>query len=180
MSKNILVISSSPRKDGNSEILCDQFIMGAKETGNRIEKISLREQEINCCTACYACMENGGQCILNDDMEQILEKMIQTDVIVLATPVYFYSMSAQLKMVIDRTIAKYTKIKNKEFYFIVTAATKNKATLKRTIEGLRGFTDWMEGCIERGVIYGTGAREKGEIKDTAAMKQAYNMGKSVI
>ncbi|WP_147566749.1 flavodoxin family protein [Clostridium tyrobutyricum] len=180
MSKNVLVISSSPRKGGNSDILCDQFILGAEEAGNYTEKVFLRDKNINCCTACYACVTNGGKCVQEDDMEQILEKMLKADVIVLATPVYFYTVSAQLKMVIDRTFAKYTQINNKEFYFIATAENHIKKTLERTIESLRGFTDCLKSSVEKGIIYGTGVSGKGEIKHTDAMKQAYDMGKSVI
>lgn len=120
--KKILVLSASPRKGGNSEILCDEFIRGAKESGNYGEKIFLREKKIGYCIACDYCKQNNGECSQADDMADILEKMIESDVIVLATPVYFYTMDAQLKTLIDRTVARYTEITNKEFYYIITAA----------------------------------------------------------
>lgn len=178
MSKNILVLSGSPRKGGNSDILCDQFVMGAKESGNEVEKIFISNKKIGYCTGCYAC-EKTGKCAQKDDMAEILEKMIKADVIVMATPVYFYSLDAQIKTLIDRTVARYTEINNKEFYFIATAAVNSKAALERTIECFRGFTDCLEGAKEKGVIYGTGAWEKGDIKSSEAMKEAYEMGKNV-
>lgn len=178
MSKNILVLSGSPRKGGNSDILCDQFVMGAKESGNKVEKIFISNKKIGYCTGCYAC-EKTGKCAQKDDMADILEKMIKADVIVMATPVYFYSLDAQMKTLIDRTVARYTEINNKEFYFIATAAVNSKAALERTIECFRGFTDCLEGAKEKGVIYGTGAWEKGDIKSSDAMKEAYEMGKNI-
>lgn len=178
MSKNILVLSGSPRKWGNSDILCDQFVMGAKESGNEVEKIFISNKKIGYCTGCYAC-EKTGKCAQKDDMADILEKMIKADVIVMATPVYFYSLDAQIKTLIDRTVARYTEINNKEFYFIATAAVNSKAALERTIECFRGFTDCLEGAKEKGVIYGTGAWEKGDIKSSDAMKEAYEMGKNI-
>ena len=112
-------------------------------------------------------------------MAQILDSMIAVDVIVLATPMYFYTMCAQMKTAIDRTVARYTEIINKDFYFIVTAADSNKAALERTIEGLRGFTSCLPGAKEKGIVYGAGAWEIGDILKSRAMKQAYEMGKAL-
>ncbi|WP_242394800.1 flavodoxin family protein [Anaeromyxobacter oryzisoli] len=109
----------------------------------------------------------------------LLESMIAADVIVLATPVYFFGKCAQLKTVIDRTVARYTAIANKEFYFIVTAAVGSKRPLERTIEGLRGFTSCLTGAKEKGIVYGTGAWEVGDILSRPAFEEAYEMGKSV-
>ena len=86
MSKQVLIISSSPRKGGNSDTLCDQFLKGAAEAGNRVEKIRLADLKIDYCSACYAC-KTTGRCVKRDEMEQIIEKMRDADVIVLATPV---------------------------------------------------------------------------------------------
>jgi multimeric flavodoxin WrbA len=115
MSKRVLILSSSPRKKGNSNALCDQFMEGAVEAKHKVEKVVLAEKKINYCTGCYTCRENG-KCAQKDDMAQILDSMIAADVIVMATPVYFYTMCAQMKTVIDRCVERYTKIANKEFY----------------------------------------------------------------
>ncbi|MGL5314446.1 MAG: flavodoxin family protein [Peptostreptococcaceae bacterium] len=178
MSKKVLVLSGSPRKGGNSDLLCDEFVLGAKESGHEVEKVFVSEKKIGYCTGCYAC-SGTGKCVQNDDMAKILEQMIKADVIVMATPVYFYSIDAQLKTVIDRTVARYTQINDKEFYFIATAAVNSKGELERTIECFRGFTDCLEGSKEKGIIYGTGAWQKGDIKGSKAMKEAYEMGKNI-
>lgn len=179
MSKKVLVLSASPRKDGNSEMLCDQFMLGAKEAGNQAEKIFLRNKKINYCLECDGCKRDGGNCVSKDDMTEILEKMIEADVIVMATPVYFYTMDAQIKTLIDRTVARYKEIRNKNFYFIMTAADGRKQAMEGTLEGFRGFTYCLVGAKEKGVIYGTGAWSIGDINTSATMKQAYEMGKIV-
>lgn len=112
-------------------------------------------------------------------MAEILDKMISADVLVMATPVYFYTMNAQMKTLIDRTYARYIAVSNKEMYFIMTAAVGNKNLLERTLESFRGFTTCLSGAKEKGVIYGTGAWNKGDIKKSPAMDQAYEMGKFV-
>lgn len=179
MAKNILILSSSPRKGGNSDLLCDQFMLGAKEAGNQVEKIFLRDKEINYCLACNACKINKGICSIKDDMAEVMDKMIAADVIVMATPVYFYTMDAQMKTLIDRTVARYREMTNKEMYFIVTAADNSKEAMERTIEGFRGFTSCLSGAKEKGIIYGTGAWNIGDIKGSKAMEDAYEMGRNV-
>jgi multimeric flavodoxin WrbA len=179
MKKKVLVLSASPRKGGNSDILCDQFILGANEAGNPSEKIFLRDKEINYCLACDTCQDNGGVCERKDDMVDILDKMIDADVIVMATPVYFYTMNGQMKTLIDRTYARYTEMEDKEIYFIMTAAVPRKEALERTIEGFRGFTSVLSDAKEMGIIYGTGAWNIGDIKGTKAMAEAYEMGKTI-
>lgn len=178
MSKTVLVLSSSPRIGGNSDTLCDQFMQGAIEAKHHVDKVVIAEKNINYCKGCNAC-EGNGKCVQKDDMSQILDKMIAADVIVLATPVYFYTMCAQLKTVIDRTVARYTEVSNKEFYFIVTAAVSSEAALKRTIEEFRGFTSCLRGAKEKGIVYGTSAWKVGDILKSRAIKQAYEMGKAL-
>ena len=178
MGKRVLVLSSSPRNGGNSDMLCDQFILGAEATGNQVVKIRIKSKKISYCTGCGSCFD-GKPCPQKDDMAEILEKMIEADVIVMATPVYFYTMCAQMKTLIDRTCARYTEIVGKEFYFIVTAATNNKQALARTIEEFRGFTSCLDKPTEKGIIYGTGAWSIGDIKNSKVMKQALEMGEKI-
>lgn len=175
--KDVLAIAGSPRKGGNSDILCDEFLHGALDAGHSIEKIYLQDNKIGCCYACYGCRETG-ECVQKDDMKELLEKMKQADVIVLATPVYFYTMSGQMKTMIDRTLPRYREIADKEFYFIATAAA-GEAAMKRTTDGLYGFTDCLPGAKVQGVLYGAGVYQKGEVSGTKAMQDAYRMGKNI-
>lgn len=174
----VVVISGSPRIGGNSDVLCDQFIKGAKEAGHETEKINLGKKKLSPCFACYAC-RNGGGCVQKDDMAEILEKLVLADIIVLSTPIYFYSMDAQMKMFIDRCLPRYREIKNKDFYFIITAADPQREATDETMIGFRGYTRCLPGAKEKGIIYGNGAWEKGDILGLPAMQEAYEMGKSI-
>lgn len=180
MNKKVLVISASPRKGGNSDTLCDEFMKGAIDSGNTVEKIFLRDKKINYCTGCGFCNTNDyTACSQKDDMAFILDKMVIADVIVMATPVYFYTMDGQLKTFIDRCCARYTHISNKDFYFIATAADVRPQALERTFDGFRGFTACLENAREAGVLYGAGVWNMGEVNTTNSMKEAYIMGKNV-
>lgn len=179
MNKKVLVLSSSPRRGGNSDLLCDQFLAGAKEAGHHAEKLFLKDKSIHYCTGCGTCFSREKACPQKDDMGEVLEKMIASDVIVMSTPVYFYTMCGQMKTLIDRTCARYTEISNKEFYFIVAAANSDIHTMGRTLEEFRAFTSCLKGASEMGVIYGVGAWNMGDIRKSPAMKQAHEMGKSL-
>ena len=179
MSKKILILSGSPRKGGNSDLLCDEFARGAAEAGHSVEKIRAAEKSIHPCSACYYCRDHGGACVHRDDMAELLQKMIDADVLVLASPVYFYSIDAQLKAVIDRTVARWLEVRDKEFYYIVTAADEDDASAETTLACFRGYADCVEGAKEMGVILGMGVYEKGKIHGHPAMAQAYKMGRGV-
>ena len=179
MSKIVLILSGSPRKGGNSDLLCDEFLRGAQESGNQVEKVFLRSKKVAPCNACYYCKNSGGKCAIPDDMAEILDKMQAADVIVMASPVYFYSIGAQMKAVIDRSVARWTNIPNKEFYYIMTAAEDSDTVMDCTLECFRGFAACLDGAQEKGVIYGKGVYEAGAIKGLPAMREAYEMGKQV-
>lgn len=177
MNKKVLIISSSPRKGGNSDTLCDEFMKGTQDAENQVEKIFLGDKTVRYCTGCSVCSMYGKPCPQQDDAAGIIEKMIAADVIVMGTPVYFYTMCAQMKTLIDRTAARYTEIRDKEFYFIIAAAETEIPAMERTIEGFRGFLDCLQGATEKGVVYGVGAWKTGEIIGTPAMLDAYEKGK---
>lgn len=180
MSKKVLILSSSPRKGGNSDILCDKFKEGAEAAGNTVEKIFLKDKKINYCTGCGYCNTNNyTACSQKDDMAEILEKMIEADVIVLGTPVYFYTMSGQLKTLIDRCCARYTHITGKDFYYIMTAADVNPHAMDRVLNEFEGFMDCLSGANPKGAIIATGVWQKDEVTKTIYPQQAFAMGKAV-
>lgn len=174
----VLAICASPRKGGNSDVLCDRFLKGALENGNTVEKINLSEQKILPCVACYGC-RTSERCVQRDDMEKILKALLLADAVVLATPVYFYSMAAQMKLMIDRCLPRYREIRNKNFYFIVTAADPENAAADETVAGLRGFLRCLPGAKEKGIIYGTGTWERGDVYHHPSFETAYEMGKTI-
>lgn len=179
MTKKVLILSASFRKHGNSDTLCDEFMRGAQEAGHDVEKIYVNDKHINYCRGCGVC-NTTHKCVQKDDMAEILDKMVKADVIVMATPVYFYSMNGQMKTLIDRTVPRYAEISHKDFYFIVAAADNSHANMEKTLEGFRGFTeDCLDDAREKGIIYGTGAWNVGDIKGLPVMKEAYLAGKNI-
>lgn len=179
MKQKVLILSASPRKGGNSDLLCDQFMLGAREAGNQVEKINLKDKKINFCLGCLDCQSSGGVCAQNDDMAEILDKMIQADVLVMATPIYFYNMDAQLKALIDRTCPRYTRISNKKAFLIATSYESGKEAMDVTIAGFRAFLGCLDNVEEAGIIHGTGVLNEGDIKGKPEMAIAYEMGKAV-
>ncbi|MDO4161606.1 MAG: flavodoxin family protein [Pseudomonadota bacterium] len=179
MSKKILILSGSPRLHGNSDTLCDEFRRGAEDAGHTVEKIRLSDKKINYCLGCGIC-NNTKKCVQKDDMAEILTKMLNADVIVLASPVYFYGMNGQMKTLIDRTVPQYTDMTDKDFYFIISAADSSKENMAKVIDGFRGFTaDCLDNAHEKGIICGLGAWQKGDIeRNQKALKQAYDFGKN--
>ena len=113
-------------------------------------------------------------------MAGILQKMIDADVIVLASPVYFYAVNAQLKALIDRTVARWLEVHDKEFYYIVTMEDDNPAAGETAVNCMRGYADCVEGAVEKGVVIAANVYEAGKVKNTDYMLKAYEMGKSVV
>ncbi len=179
MGKKVVIISSSPRKGGNSDTLSDSFASGAAESNHSVEKIFLKNYKINYCAGCGRCYDERNGCSQHDDMGEILQKLVDADVVVMATPVYFFTMCGQMKTFIDRTCARYSELNNKEFYFILTAGTESKPALERTVEEFRAFTSCLESPHEKGILYGVNTWRMGDAKKTGDIGKAFEMGKNV-
>ena len=175
--KNVLIISSSPRKGGNSDLLCEQFYKGAVAAGHDVKLVALREKTIHYCQGCSACVK-GGRCVQNDDMLPLLDQIKQADVLVLATPVYFYTMCAQLKTFIDRMYYIYRDV-HADIYMLITAADDDMKLLGQTAESIRACTrDCFEGCEEKGCLIVGGVGRCGDIKKhEQEMQTAFEMGR---
>lgn len=179
MSKKVLILSASPRKGGNSDTLCDAFAKGAAESGHQVEKVFLGELHISPCVACYICKSNGGVCAIEDDMAGILERMQAAHVIVMASPVYFGSISAQMKMVLDRSLARSKDLKGKEFYYIMTGVKTDERAMDCTLDCFRGYAACLPESKELGVLEAKGVYQAGEIHETDFEQLAYEWGKQL-
>lgn len=178
--RKILILSASPRRDGNSDYLCNRFLQGAEEAGHQVEEIFLRDKKLNYCKACYYCRDHGkGQCSIKDDVPQIIDNMIKADVVVLSTPVYFYCMNAQLKTIIDRSVMRWREITNKDFYLIATAAEEEDHAMEGTIKSYQGFLECLTDVRDAGHILGKEVYNKGEIIGNRAVEEAYHAGKNI-
>ena len=171
--KRVAVLSASPRKNGNSDILCHEFIRGAEEAGHTCELIPLYEKKIGFCRACYACFKTG-RCVLNDDMAEILEKVQDSDVLVIATPTYFLTMNGMLKTTIDRFLPKWQELGGHDVYLIITGHD-SRSGLKLACDELRAIFENLGNQI-KGIIWGENVWQKGEVLNTKAMDEAYHAG----
>lgn len=177
--KNVLIISGSPRKGGNSDLLCDQFAKGAKEAGGNVEKIFLADYNIK-----YFEEEDEQRVVerrneAEDDAPALMDKLVKADIVVLASPTYYLNVTGQMKVFIDRTFNHLSELKNKEFYYIVTSADNTDQSADRTIDGFRGFVMCLPNSVERGSIKGTGLGRKGAVEGSKFMEEAYELGKTI-
>ena len=173
--KHIVILSGSPRKNGNTNLLCRQFQQGAEEVGHSVRFIPLAEKRIGFCRACDVCMRNGGACIQKDDMADILGAFQQADVVVLATPVYFYGVSAQMKACIDRTYPIWQHLGRKEVYYIVSAGL-GEDIIARSLGDLDGFVEHFEQYEIKGRLYASNVMEAGAVRTLPVMEAAYQAG----
>ena len=180
MSKRILVLSTSPRIGGNSETLADAFIKGAEEAGHETKKICLYDKKIEFCKGCLGC-QTTGKCILRDDAERIIAQMKAMDVLVFATPIYFYEMSGQMKTLLDRTNPLFpAEYEFRDIYLLATSADEEESSMEAAVKGLEGWISCFEKSRLAGVVRGTGADKKGAIEECGeALSAAYEMGRNV-
>lgn len=177
MGKNVLIISSSLRRNSNSAILAHEFEKGAKQAGHNVEFVSLLDKEINFCRGCLACVKTH-VCITKDDSNAIVEQMRNADVIVFATPIYYYQMSGQLKTLLDRANSLYSlNYKFREVYLISTAADTDENADEITKNGINGWLMCFPDVEFKGSIFGAGADKAGEISNRPEiMHEAYELG----
>ena len=180
MSKRILVLSTSPRIGGNSETLADVFIKGAEEAGHETKKICVYDKKIEFCKGCLGC-QTTGKCILRDDAERIIAQMKAMDVLVFATPIYFYEMSGQMKTLLDRTNPLFpAENEFRDIYLLATSADEEESSMEAAVKGLEGWISCFEKSRLAGVVRGTGADKKGAIEECGeALSAAYEMGRNV-
>lgn len=174
--KRVLIIESSPRKGGNSNLLCDEFARGANESGNEIKRIALRDKEIQFCKACYACFKTG-RCVQKDDMEEILNEFQAADVVVLASPVYFRTVNGQMKTMIDRLLPRWQDLGGHDVYLIITGHD-GKGGLSLAGKELEDIFGGMGNRVA-GIIWGERVWQKGEVVGTPSMEEAYRAGKDM-
>lgn len=179
MSKKVLILSSSPRKGGNSETLAAAFAKGAAEVGNRVETVCLREKQYGFCKGCFACLKLGN-CVIQDDAVEIADKMHDADVLVFATPVYYYCVSGQLKTMLDRANPLFdTDYAFTKAYLLATAAEDAPETFAGTEKAVQGWVDCFPRCQLVETIFAGGVNDIGEIAGHPALERAYRAGKEI-
>ena len=174
----ILVLTGSPRKGGNSSTLADNFIKGAKEAGHHVERFDAAFKNVHPCIGCNKCGMNG-DCIFKDDFEFVRRHITDSDVVVFATPMYYFGISAQLKAVIDRFYAVNGKIhRPKKAVLLMTYANTSPTEaepIKKHSEVLLNYLGWQDA----GQIIASGVWPAGAVNDTLYPEQAYELGKNI-
>lgn len=177
--KNVVIIVASPRKKGNSATLAQEFARGAKESGNRVETVYLADKHIGFCKGCLACQESQ-RCVIADDAVGIAETMKNADVLVFATPVYYYSVCGQLKTMLDRANPLYSSdYKFREVYLLATAAEDAPDTVKGAESDVQGWVDCFGRARFAGTVFGGGVYAVGDIQGHKALNKAYQAGKAI-
>lgn len=177
MVKNILVLVGSPRHNGNTELLADAFIKGAVEEGNEVNKYVLKGKKILPCIDCQACFKTG-KCILQDDMNEVYELLSSTNILVLASPVYFYGMSAQLKALLDRLhnpVRDTFPIKASAF---LSVCADNAEAFIPSIAMYKAIGRYL-GWADKGIVTASDVENKGDIAGRAELNLAYELGKQI-
>lgn len=180
MQKDILVISTSLRKDSNSEALADAFMKGAQAAGHSVEKLCLAGKNIQFCKGCLACQKTR-RCVIADDAGAIVERMLRADAIAFATPIYFYEMAGQMKTLLDRSNPAYaSQYRFRDIYLLATAADADPASVDGAARGLEGWIACFAGTRLAGVVRGVGADAPGAMRALAGvLEEAYEMGKGI-
>jgi multimeric flavodoxin WrbA len=180
MSKKVLIISTSPRHKGNSEVLAEELAKGAREAGHVVESVGLYDKHIGFCRGCLTCQKTR-RCVIDDDAAKITEKMLLSDVIVFATPIYFYEMCGQMKTLLDRSNPLFpSDYAFRDIYLVSTAADDAASAMDGAIKGLEGWIACFGKTRLAGVINGLGMDGREAVcKFPDTMRAAYDMGKNI-
>lgn len=179
MSKKVVVLSTSLRTNSNSELLAKSFVDGAKDSGNEVKYISLKNKDIRFCIGCLACQKTG-HCVIKDDVADIMNNVLEAEVVVWATPIYYYEMSGQMKTLIDRLNPMYSKdYKFRDVYLLATAAEEGDEVFEKVITGLNGWIDCFEKTSIKGTVLCGGVSDSGAISGNNKLKEVYDLGSHV-
>ncbi|EXG86779.1 NADPH-dependent FMN reductase [Clostridium sp. ASBs410] len=179
MSKKIVVFNGSPRKNGNTELLVDSFIEGANDSGNIVTKFNVGRMKINGCSDCKYCFSHVGECVQKDEMQEIYHALYNADMLVLASPVYWHGMTAQLKSTLDRMYVSSLKaMPITDAALLVVYGDTDTAAVDPTISHYKAITKYM-GWQDRGIVSQSEVMKRGEIKGHSSLAAARNLGKSI-
>lgn len=177
---NILILLGSMRKNGNTDLLAQAFAEGARKNSNTVEIISVADYKVNPCIGCNSCFaREGNQCFQNDDMPRIYEKLKTADVLVAASPVYFYGISAELKAIVDRL---HTPMRNEFPIKKLALLLVGAAELPELFDAIKLQYQLILNFFhleDAGMVLVRGVKDIGDIKGKEALKEADDLGLSI-
>ena len=185
MSDFVLVLKGSPRENGNSSTLAEQVAAGAKAAGAEVESVSLHTLDIRPCDACDSCHETGGVCVIKDDMQALFPKLRRASAILVASPVYWFTVSAQAKLCIDRWYAfespKGSELRGKKFGFVLTYGDTDLYTSGgiNAIHTYESMCKYLRADIV-GMVYGSADKAGEVINQPELMEKAYQLGRKLV
>jgi multimeric flavodoxin WrbA len=187
----VLGIFGSPRRGGNTDLLLNEALKGAEKENAEVERLYLREFTITPCLECHGC-DDTGNCVILDDMEKIYPKLLEADVIILASPIFFYGVTAWAKALIDRSQALWTRKyllkdpslgkegKKRKGFFISVGATKGQKIFEGAILTVKYFFDVLNAEYVGELLF-RGVESKEDIlKHAEALQQAFEAGRRLI
>ena len=180
MAKKILIVSTSLRTGSNSELLAREAERGARDAGNDVELVSLKDKDIRFCKGCLACQKTG-KCVIKDDAAEIVGKVQNADVLVFVTPIYYYELSGQLKTLLDRCNPLFPQeYAFRDVYLMTASAEDGDEVYEKAANGLKGWIDCFSECSYAGVFSGGGLNDGNEAKQHPDMlERAYQFGKKL-
>lgn len=176
--KKILVLTGSPRKNGNSDMMAEAFIKGAEAAGNEILKVSTGNKDIKGCKACNTCFSHGKACSFQDDFNELAPRFEEADALVIATPIYYYSFPSELKAAIDKLYAyaiSGRELKIKECLLLVCGETDKESDFEgiiKSYELIAAFEQWQD----RGHVVATSVNNPGDIAKTGILADIEQLG----
>lgn len=180
MKKKVLIIGTSPRLHGNTNILAKSFAKGAEAAGHDVEFIPLAGKHIGFCVGCWGCLESKTCVVNHDDAEEAVQKIRTADVVVFATPIYYYEMSGQMKTLLDRTNCLYKADYDFRDVYLLTAAEDTAPdTPEHAIGGLKGWLKVFNQASLKGTVFAGGTMEDGTIAGHPELEEAEAMGRKV-
>jgi multimeric flavodoxin WrbA len=187
----ILGLFGSPRRGGNTELLLEEALKGAEKEGAKVERLYLSDFTITPCKECHGCNDTGN-CIILDDMEKIYPKLLEADVVILASPIFFYGVTAWAKALIDRSQALWARKyllkdsslgkegKKRKGFFISVGATKGQKVFEGAILTVKYFFDVLNAEYAGELVF-RGVEAKGDILNhPEALQQAYEAGRKLV
>lgn len=184
MSKNILVLTSSPRKNGNSDRMANAFIQGAEAAGHIVTKYEAAFTKISGCRACDTCWRKGVPCSFNDDFNEKFAPLLErTDILVLCMPLYYYGFPSSIQATLEKTYSflmphSPIKMRISETALLLCGGDSELEVFSGAIETYKHISErfyWKD----RGMVVATGVMEKGAINNTNYLEQSEKLGKSM-
>lgn len=183
MSKKVLVLTGSPRKDGNIALMVEAFTKGAEESGNEVVRFDTAMMELKGCHHCQTCWTKGRSCSLEDDFVKIGPEMESADVLVFAAPMYWSHFPSHLKHVIDKLYAYVVpscqkSLAGKKFGIITCGDAEDEHAFDAIVPWYKGLASYMQ-WTDAGYVAVPALMEKGDVKKTNGLEKAYELGKNI-